>query len=245
MTLAPAVEAFEVIPNDHWAGGAVDQLHGEGVLIGYPDGTFKGTQPATRYELALALKRLETIVQGLAGAKTASLQTPTSAPLAPAPPVSVAQPQSGAVDLGPLNEEIARLKETVALLAGGQKVAAANDDRQDKALADLAATVDGLDKTVKANAVSVAELEKQLAALKDKVAALDQSVQGLKAAQQDFLTADQAKALVQSETAGLRDQLKKLEEETSALKAENANQKTSLSRLYWILAGVGVLAIAK
>ncbi|MGE5506900.1 MAG: S-layer homology domain-containing protein [Chitinophagales bacterium] len=252
LSLAPAVQAFEVIPNEHWAASAVDQLHGEGVLIGYPDGTFKGAQPATRYELAIALKRLETLVQGLVAAKTASYTTAVAAtnpaPLAPAPPVAPAPPAPAApepVDLGPLNQEIARLKDAATLLAEGQRVSLANDDRHDKALADLAATVANLEKSVKAGEVNLADLQKQLSAVNDRLAALERSVQGLQAADQNFLTAEKAKPLIQSETADLRDQLKKLQEENSALRAESAKQKDSLTRLYWILAGVGILAVAK
>lgn len=43
------------IPRGHWAEEAVRTLVERGILTGYPDGTFRGNEPATRYQLALAL----------------------------------------------------------------------------------------------------------------------------------------------------------------------------------------------
>jgi hypothetical protein len=48
---------FADVPFDHWAYSAVEQLAQVGVLEGYPDGTFKGPQPLTRYEFAVAIAR--------------------------------------------------------------------------------------------------------------------------------------------------------------------------------------------
>lgn len=49
---------FTDVPTDHWAYDAVDQLQREGVIIGYPDGTFSGKRMITRYEFAIAIARL-------------------------------------------------------------------------------------------------------------------------------------------------------------------------------------------
>ncbi len=51
-------KASEDLPKGHWAYDAVMYLLEKGYLVGYPDGTFRGDQPPTRYELALALYRL-------------------------------------------------------------------------------------------------------------------------------------------------------------------------------------------
>jgi hypothetical protein len=65
LTCLPAVssETFKDVPKDHWAGGAVQKLKDEGIVQGYPDGTFKGNQPVTRYELAAALARFVEFLQ--------------------------------------------------------------------------------------------------------------------------------------------------------------------------------------
>ena len=44
--------SFPDVPNGHWAKNAVDTLHGNNMVQGYPDGTFKGDKPMTRYEYA-------------------------------------------------------------------------------------------------------------------------------------------------------------------------------------------------
>ena len=57
---APAFAAtnpFMDVPASHWAYDAVAQLASRGVVSGYPDGTYKGPQPATRYEIASIIAR--------------------------------------------------------------------------------------------------------------------------------------------------------------------------------------------
>lgn len=47
----------DVVPDNHWAYDAVANLKGK-VLIGYPDGKFRGAREMTRYEFAVAIDRL-------------------------------------------------------------------------------------------------------------------------------------------------------------------------------------------
>ena len=49
---------FSDVPSDHWAWRAVKHLQEEGLIIGYPDGTFKGDNLFTRYEMAMVIARL-------------------------------------------------------------------------------------------------------------------------------------------------------------------------------------------
>jgi len=53
-----AANPAETVPFDHWAYDAVQQLVDKGVIIGYPDGTFRGDRAMTRYEFAMAISRL-------------------------------------------------------------------------------------------------------------------------------------------------------------------------------------------
>ena len=53
---------FMDVPMNHWAYDAIGQLAARGVLSGYPDGTYKGKQPTTRYEMASALARALAVV---------------------------------------------------------------------------------------------------------------------------------------------------------------------------------------
>ncbi len=52
-----ATNPFMDVPASHWAYDAVAQLAARGVVSGYPDGSYKGAQPATRYEMASVVAR--------------------------------------------------------------------------------------------------------------------------------------------------------------------------------------------
>ncbi|WP_126939246.1 S-layer homology domain-containing protein [Veillonella sp. VA142] len=53
--LSPKRASFPDVPKNHWASEAVETLHGNDVLDGYPDGEFKGDKQMTRYEYAQML----------------------------------------------------------------------------------------------------------------------------------------------------------------------------------------------
>ncbi|MFP3903098.1 MAG: S-layer homology domain-containing protein, partial [Armatimonadota bacterium] len=78
MLVAPCLaqgNPAQTVPFDHWAYDAVQELVDNGVIIGYPDGTFKGDRAMTRYEFAAAISRLldkisngdETVIKGQQG----------------------------------------------------------------------------------------------------------------------------------------------------------------------------------
>ena len=48
---------FPDVPRNHWAYQYISQLAGNGILVCYPDGTFKGDVKMTRYEFATMLYR--------------------------------------------------------------------------------------------------------------------------------------------------------------------------------------------
>ncbi len=51
--------AFSDVPSDHWAYAAVNELAADGLVIGYPDGLYKGNRAMTRYEFAMAISRIK------------------------------------------------------------------------------------------------------------------------------------------------------------------------------------------
>lgn len=55
---AMAAPLFPDVRDDHWAKDAVAKLAAQGLLEGYPDGTFKGDRAATRWEVAMIVARL-------------------------------------------------------------------------------------------------------------------------------------------------------------------------------------------
>lgn len=60
---AIAQEAFPDIPAGHWAGDAVTRIADLGIVIGFPDGTFRGNEAFTRYQAALVISRLLDVIQ--------------------------------------------------------------------------------------------------------------------------------------------------------------------------------------
>jgi predicted nucleic acid-binding Zn-ribbon protein len=49
---------FSDVPAGHWAKEAVEALAAKGILVGFPDGTFRGNENLTRYQAALIIYRL-------------------------------------------------------------------------------------------------------------------------------------------------------------------------------------------
>jgi len=67
---------FADVPTDHWAYQSVDTLQKAGIVIGYPDGTYGGRRPMTRYEFAVAIARLLAQMHpGVSAADLAALRT--------------------------------------------------------------------------------------------------------------------------------------------------------------------------
>lgn len=58
--LAADNDLFNDVPTNHWAYGAVEQLAKDGILTGYTDGSFKGDQTVTRYEMAQMIANART-----------------------------------------------------------------------------------------------------------------------------------------------------------------------------------------
>lgn len=49
---------FTDVPTNHWAYEALLKLYQLGLITGYPDGTYKGNQAMSRYEIALVIYKL-------------------------------------------------------------------------------------------------------------------------------------------------------------------------------------------
>ncbi len=71
-TTFAAANPFEDVPADHWAYDAVAQLAADGVIEGYGDGTYRGDQEITRYEMAQMVARA--MAKGANGADKALIE---------------------------------------------------------------------------------------------------------------------------------------------------------------------------
>ncbi|MDA0700400.1 MAG: S-layer homology domain-containing protein, partial [bacterium] len=66
--------SFPDIRAGHWAGGAVAEVADLGIVIGFPDGTFRGTEAFTRYQSALVVSRLLAVIDANMDAELGSLR---------------------------------------------------------------------------------------------------------------------------------------------------------------------------
>jgi hypothetical protein len=57
-TVAASANPFSDVPLSHWAYDAVNTLAAKGILMGYPDGTYKGDKPVTRYAFAMVVAKM-------------------------------------------------------------------------------------------------------------------------------------------------------------------------------------------
>jgi hypothetical protein len=96
---ALAQDSFPDVPSNHWAYAALDRMRREGLLIGYPEGLFRGSRPASRYEMAVALH--EAYVKLIAALDAIHLPTAQS----PA-------------DVKDLKDQVATLQSQIAALKG-------------------------------------------------------------------------------------------------------------------------------
>ncbi|MEA1884959.1 MAG: S-layer homology domain-containing protein [Thermotogota bacterium] len=58
LSISICMAAFSDLSSSHWAYESVMYLTELGVISGMPDGTFRGNDPMTRYQSAVAMKRL-------------------------------------------------------------------------------------------------------------------------------------------------------------------------------------------
>lgn len=167
--------AFKDAPaQDHWAGPAVGELGIGKILIGYPDGTFRGDRAATRYELATALDRLYALIRQLLAKETVG---PAELGRVSGELQGVREELAGVAgrleDLSDLRRDVARLAERVTAEELEARVAAEHEAAQQadqetlrKAAAGLADAVTDLQKR---HAEVAEKLEARLAGHEDMV----------------------------------------------------------------------------
>src|SRR5579863_8165652 len=133
-----APDMFKDLDQNHWAYQAVESLRAKNIVVGYPDGYFRGKRTLTRYEFAVALDRaLKQITltpgpQGPAGSQGPAGETGPAGPVGPP---------------GMTPEEVATFRRLL------------NEFRDE--LAALGNTVQGINRKLDALARDVADLRAQ------------------------------------------------------------------------------------
>lgn len=198
LAMPAAAGPFADVPQHHWAYEAVKQLAAYGLVIGFPDGEFKGNEPLTRYQMAMVIARL--LVSLDAQIKAEIEAAKTVIPEAPAPvevekEVIVEQPVIEKV----IEKTIVEKLETEALEALEARIAALEGDVEGHdaevaaKLADLEAKIARGDAD---NAAAIEALRAELAALEipvmpeipDVDAAVSEAIALIDALRAEFIT---------------------------------------------------------
>lgn len=65
--VSPSPTKFKDVPATHWASGAINLAVGKGIIVGYPDGTFKPDQPVSFAEASAMLMQMLGYAPAMAG----------------------------------------------------------------------------------------------------------------------------------------------------------------------------------
>ena len=148
-TIVPAMaqDNFPDVPANHWAYQALATMKAQGLLVGYPDGLYRGTQPATRYELACAMHSVYTNLKNLIDGMQAQLDT-----------LKGINPQ----DIQNLKDAVKELQDEVAAMKGW------GDD-----IAALKKATEEFDRELKSLGVDVEAMKHDLGDLAERVTRLE------------------------------------------------------------------------
>lgn len=150
---AMAQDNFPDVPDNHWAFEALARMKKEGILVGYPDGLFRGGRPASRYELAVAINAAYTNLKNI----TDGLQSQIDA---------LKKGSNGDVatksDVQALKDALAALQSEVNALKG------TGDD-----IANLRRMADTFQKELQQLGVDTEAMKRDLGDLADRVTALE------------------------------------------------------------------------
>ncbi len=209
---------FSDVPPGHWAEEAVYKLADQGIILGFPDGTYRGNEFLTRYQAALLIYRL---MERLRSELKAGVDKETVAALRNAV-------QELAAELASLGVRVSALEDNAATKGDVAKLQAAIEElkKMKPAGMDMAALKD-LQAKVEAAAVAAdtakAQAEAAMAKAEAAMAAAD-SAKGLAGANADSIKAlNELAVMLNQDVLGLQDRVAALEKEVVALK--NAQPK--------------------
>lgn len=241
-TTAPAPTTFSDIPAGHYAQEAVQKITAAGLILGFPDGTYRGNENLTRYQAAIILSRLiDLVAQGKIGTPTAPSTTGQNLDQDTLDAVQNAV-QELAADLAQMGVRVADLEDNSATKDDLARVETIAQNAADNSAtkADLQTLQDKVDALATAPAADMSNFvtqdEIQNLATQDDIAALQDAVAN--AATQDDLQAlsDRLDALTatpattgteNATNTALADDLAALQDAVSALQDQVANAATT------------------
>jgi len=151
--VAPAFaqDNFPDVPANHWAYEALARMKHDGLLVGYPDGLYRGGRPASRYELAVAMHAVYTNLKNVTDGLDAQIKAIPTSGFASAADVSalkdaVAALQADLAAMKSYGDDIAALKRAAETFDKELKSLGVDVEAMKKDLGDLASRVSALEK---------------------------------------------------------------------------------------------------
>ncbi|MFC3834062.1 MULTISPECIES: S-layer homology domain-containing protein [Deinococcus] len=240
---APQVPTLTDVPAGHWAKDAIDRLVSSGIILGYPDGTYRGTQNLTRYEAAVIIARLldqirtgETPASSIDADTLAALQNAIqelAADLA-ALGVRVSDLEDNAVS----QDDFTRLENRVEEIAASQGDAEALSTLQSQIdeLTTRADDYDTLRADVDDNASSIAALNDLTVLLNQDILNLQDRVSAVEAAQADLVQRADFDAL-SGRVGAVETRVTSIDNRVAQLEKYAFSIKPSLSATYYVARG--------
>lgn len=158
---------FPDVKDTHWAFEAVNRLKKEGIITGYPDGTFKGKQFITRYELATLLYAIYTNLKNVTDGLDAQVKA-LDAKVNSGNTTNNGGGETKTVDTSDLKRAIeSTQKEVSAMKAWGSDINTLKKmaDSYQKELTSMGVDVEAMKK-------SLSDLDKRVSALENKKPAI-------------------------------------------------------------------------
>ncbi|RTH01437.1 S-layer protein [Thermus scotoductus] len=227
---------FSDVPAGHWAKEAVEALAAKGLVIGFPDGTFRGNENLTRYQAALIIYRL---LQQIEKELKAQGTSPTMEAMAPedlealknavqelaAELAALGVRVSALEDSAATKEDIARLEAMIQEL----KAQPAPEPGMDQAaLKDLAERVEAASIAADTALAQAQQLAEQLDALAQDVEGVKGDVAALSTQVESNAQAIQAlnelAVLLNQDVLSLQDRVTALEKSLADLQGVNFEQ---------------------
>jgi len=174
---------FSDVPAGHWAKEAVEALAARGIIVGFPDGTFRGNEPITRYQAALIIYRL---LQQIEEELKAKGESPTMEALSPEDLEALKNAiQELAAELAALGVRVSALEDSAATKEDIARLEALIEELRAQPMPevepgmDQAALQDLLDR-VEAASIAADTALAQAQQLAEQLEALAQDVEGVK-----------------------------------------------------------------
>ena len=167
-----SAQSFPDIPSGHWAGDAVEEIADLGIVIGFPDGTFRGNEAFTRYQSALVISRLLAVIDANMEAELGALRGAMQS--------MAADMAAQGVRLAAAESAIAAISDTLDVHAGlvgaNADGIAANAAAIDANAGRIAANANGVGANAAAIAANAARIDALEAAMADMPAGMDEAV---------------------------------------------------------------------